>query len=719
MARQDLELTSEPLETDWLEEPEPEQTEVIDADSEVHAVRETLSGSILKTAGGQRRSIVPPWLKDAREFVRTIKLYWGSGFFIFAFHALRLHVYSMKALLYSPRGLWKVLAGVWHWQQYREVLGLLTEAALKNDPKEHRALTKQRDDHIRMRGYAVLTCLLVSLPLAVFLWWKTDTQTHGAVVALAIIGLAKVGAPADKPIMQSAVLAADAPRMTSTMIIDALTSIGIPAITQGHKTGNSPIRFVAPITPEGGLGWTAQIDLPRGATAAEVQDKREALAAAMRRPLGCVWPETDPKAHPGRLILFVSRTPLAEQEAPAWPLLKAGNVSLFKPIPFGFDQRGRKIELTLMFANVLIGAMPRFGKTFALRLLLLACALDPTAELRIWELKGTGDLRALEPLCHRYGSGPDDETLERLMDDLREVHKELERRAETLRSLPTKLVPESKVTPELAERRHLGLYPLVLAIDEIQELFSHPDYKSSSSGPGEAERLAMGILKRGPALGVIFMGATQRPDAKSLPLGVSANALIRYCLKVMGYRENDMVLGDGMSNAGYKAQLLSPEEKGIGYLGGVFPKPVVTRTYPLDGHLAEKVAKRALALREEAGTLSGHAIGEEAGEPEARVTVLVDVLGVWPMDRSKASSEWVAAQLSERLGGRYLDWKGADITRALSARGVEKKQVWVDEGDGQRNAKGFWREDVEGALRMQEELSSPDVHAALEGRKGG
>jgi hypothetical protein len=37
MARQDLELTSEPLETDWLEEPEPEQTEVIDADMYVHA----------------------------------------------------------------------------------------------------------------------------------------------------------------------------------------------------------------------------------------------------------------------------------------------------------------------------------------------------------------------------------------------------------------------------------------------------------------------------------------------------------------------------------------------------------------------------------------------------------------------------------------------------------------------------------------------------------
>jgi hypothetical protein len=39
------------------------------------------------------------------------------------------------------------------------------------------------------------------------------------------------------------------------------------------------------------------------------------------------------------------------------------------------------------------------------------------------------------------------------------------------------------------------------------------------------------------------------------------------------------------------------------------------------------------------------------------------------------------------LGGRYLDWKGADLTRALTARGVRKKQVWVE---GQKNLQGFW-----------------------------
>jgi S-DNA-T family DNA segregation ATPase FtsK/SpoIIIE len=718
VSRQELELTSEPLETDWLEEPEPEQTEVVDADSEVHAVRDTLSGAILRTASGQRRPIVPAWLTNRGEFVRTLKLYWGSGFFIFAFHALRLHVYSMKALLYSPRGLWKVLSGIGRWWHFQESAGLRMEAAVKNDPKVYLSLMRERNEHVRMRGYVILGCLLVGLPLSVFLWAKADEKTHAAFIALAILGLAKLGAPADKPIMQHAVLDASAPRMTSAIIVQGLTSPGMPAgIAQGHKSGASPIQFVAPIQPEGGLGWTAQIDLPHGVTASEVQDKREALASGLRRPLGCVWPETDPKAHPGRLVLFVSRTPLAEMDPPTWPLMKQGNVSLFKPIPFGFDQRGRKIELTLMFSNVLIGAMPRFGKTYALRLLALAASLDPTSELRVWELKGTGDLSALEPIAHRYGSGPDDETLERLMDDLRDVYKELERRAEALRKLPRGLVPEFKVTPDLASRRHLGLYPLLVIVDEIQELFSHPSYRSTSSSPGEAELLFQAILKRGPALGVIVIVATQRPDARSLPTGVSSNALIRYCLKVMGHVENDMILGSGMSKAGYKAQLLSPEEKGVGYLGGVFEKPVVARTYKLDGSLPERIVKRALALREEAGTLSGHAIGEEAGEPEARVTVLVDVLGVWPADRAKASSEWIANELSGRLAGRYLDWKGADLTRALTVRGVEKKQVWVDEGEGGRNAKGFWREDIEGALRVQEELSSPDAHAALEGRK--
>ena len=63
-----------------------------------------------------------------------------------------------------------------------------------------------------------------------------------------------------------------------------------------------------------------------------------------------------------------------------------------------------------MFASMVIGSIPRMGKTFAARLLLLAAALDVRAELHVYDLKGTGDLSVLEPVAHRYRAGDDDPT---------------------------------------------------------------------------------------------------------------------------------------------------------------------------------------------------------------------------------------------------------------------------------------------------------------------
>ncbi len=48
-----------------------------------------------------------------------------------------------------------------------------------------------------------------------------------------------------------------------------------------------------------------------------------------------------------------------------------------------------------MFASVIIGAIPRMGKTFLLRLLLLICALDLRVEIHAYDFKGTGDLKPI------------------------------------------------------------------------------------------------------------------------------------------------------------------------------------------------------------------------------------------------------------------------------------------------------------------------------------
>lgn len=56
---------------------------------------------------------------------------------------------------------------------------------------------------------------------------------------------------------------------------------------------------------------------------------------------------------------------------PSWPLLTRGQADLFAPVAFATDQRGRWIELILMFTLRSDRRGARVGKTFALRELLL------------------------------------------------------------------------------------------------------------------------------------------------------------------------------------------------------------------------------------------------------------------------------------------------------------------------------------------------------------
>ncbi len=79
-------------------------------------------------------------------------------------------------------------------------------------------------------------------------------------------------------------------------------------------------------------------------------------------------------------------------------------------------------------------------------------------------------------------------------------------------------------------------------------------FEHEKRGP-ELEFICTDITKRGPALGIIGMYATQRPDAKSLPTGISANAILRFCLKVMNHTANDLVLGTGAYKSGIRATM--------------------------------------------------------------------------------------------------------------------------------------------------------------------
>jgi hypothetical protein len=67
------------------------------------------------------------------------------------------------------------------------------------------------------------------------------------------------------------------------------------------------------------------------------------------------------------------------------------------------------------------------------------------------------DIRCAAKFATRYASGVDDDTMEIVVQALRDLKVDLQRRAETIKGLPVELCPDGKVTRSLANRRTLGL----------------------------------------------------------------------------------------------------------------------------------------------------------------------------------------------------------------------------------------------------------------------
>ncbi|WP_243716037.1 FtsK/SpoIIIE domain-containing protein [Actinomadura darangshiensis] len=632
----------------------------------------------------QRRPIIAPWLRDASEAKATVRWAVGYAGHVTGYHAVRVPLYSLRLAGRSPRGLYRVVAGTWRWTFDLESRPLRTHAIDRRNDESYLKLMGERNDRVRSRlfisGAGVVGAGLAAASVA-----AAGGVTQTAVLAALVLLLGWIGTPTDRRILDTAVVSSKAPKLTSEIVVRALAALGNAEINKAVGKGGSGITFPAPITRDG-PGWRAEVDLPYGVTATDIMERRDRLASGLRRPLGCVWPEPAHHQHAGRLVLWVGDQDMNQVRPPVWPLVKAGTTAdVFKAIPFGTDQRGRPVTLTLMYANMLIGAMPGAGKTFALKVPLLAAALDPTAQLRVFELKGTGDLDFAEKVAHHYGSGPDDVTIGECLASLREVYKNLERRAKTLAGLPKDVRPENKVTPQLAASRTYGLGPLVFVVDECQELFSHPEYGK------EAGELATAIIKRGRALGVILLLATQRPDKDSLPTGISANVGIRFCLRVMGQLENDMILGTSMYKNGIRATTFTKQDRGIGYLAGEADEPQIARGYYLDGPTADRIADRARAARKDAGTLTGYAIGEDTTTPGAEdgSSLLDDVAAVLLPGEDKVWSEVIVTRLAELRPTVYGAWNDLDptgkakqLTAALKPYGITTAQLWGQDETG-------------------------------------
>jgi len=155
-----------------------------------------------------------------------------------------------------------------------------------------------------------------------------------------------------------------------------------------------------------------------------------------------------------------------------------------------------------------------------------------------------------------------------------------------------------------------------------------------------------------------------------------------------------------------RATTFSRRDVGIGYLAGEGDDPHITRSYYVDGPAAETVIVRARAMREKAGTLSGHALGQAPDQAAelAAASLLDDVLAVVPATEGKVWSETVVERLAELRPAAYDGWRPEQLSAALKPYGVTTgRQVWgTDPATGKgANCKGVHREDIAAAVEVE------------------
>ncbi|SOE13678.1 DNA segregation ATPase FtsK/SpoIIIE, S-DNA-T family [Streptomyces sp. 2323.1] len=644
----------------------------------------------------KRKPVVAGWLTNRRDFLATARHAGANLGYASLFHGVRLPVYAGRLACMSPRGACRFIATTNRWVWDREAAPLRSYAVQTEDVEEYMRLARLRAGRVRLRGLVTLVALVFGAGFALWLYVMAPALLY-AFGAGGVLLLGMAGQQPDAPVIGPAVLKTEVQKLTGSIVLRGLDSIGNAKVTAAIKKGGdmNGMRFTSEIVRDG-PGYRADLDLPYGVTPEDIMEARKPLASGLRRKVGCVWPSPDPAEHEGRLVLWVGDKPMNETTKPAWPYLKSGQVDLFKPVVFGNDQRMRDVAVTLMFASVVVGSIPRMGKTFLMRLFLLIAALDPRAELHAFDFKGTGDFGALEPVCHRYRAGEEDEDIEYVLDSLRELKDELRRRAKVIKSLPTARCPESKVTPELANDKTLKLHPIVAGFDECQVPFEHEEHGK------EIEAICTDLVKRGPALGIVALFGTQRPDAKSLPTGISANAVLRFCLKVMGQPANDMVLGTSMYKSGYRATMFSRSDRGICWMAGEGDDPRIVASAFVDAVAAGTVVARARTLREEYGNVTGHAIGQ-VPEQTAGADILADVLSIIPATEKAVWCERIATRLVALRPETYEGWKGENVTAALKPWGIKPGQVWgqTDDGEG-KNRRGIDRADITAAITRRD-----------------
>jgi hypothetical protein len=281
-------------------------------------------------------------------------------------------------------------------------------------------------------------------------------------------------------------------------------------------------------------GWKARFALARGQTIGDVIARLPAIESALGTYRGAVraYPTADDLANRFELRVL-DRDPHAD--AITWPSPSVTSIS--EPVEFGPFEDAAPCRVLLLRRHALIGGVSGSGKSGGLNVLmgnLAACG-----DVVIWaiDLKRGMELRPWASCIARLAT-----TAAEARALLADAVAVLEARAEELAAIGKRVWEPSASTPAL-----------VIIIDEYAEL-------------AEAVPVAVpdadSIARRGRAVAVTFVAATQRPTQKAMGQGALRSQMdVRMSFRVRERKDIDLILGQGMLATGWHAHTLNAPGK--------------------------------------------------------------------------------------------------------------------------------------------------------------
>jgi len=228
---------------------------------------------------------------------------------------------------------------------------------------------------------------------------------------------------------------------------------------------------------------------------------------------------------------------------------------------------------------------------------------------------------------------------------------------------------------------------LVIIVDEYAEL--------ADDAP-DATRNADSIARRGRAVAVTLIAATQRPTQKAMGQGALRSQMdVRICFRVRERKDVEMVLGQGMLTAGWHAHTLNAPGKFL-ISAPEHDTPRRARAYLLTDQAVAATAGLHASLRPVLDEMSQQAMDERAqtnpdATPQTPRGDDEETTGGFPGDAQGAPETilWAALSLAPE--------DGISVPGLMSATGMGRRWIYyrlrelADTGRAVQTVRGNWR----------------------------